>query len=75
MILRTGRLNSLDSFTGDEEDPYSLHKYVYAHANPVTFVDPTGLAAVPGYVYDGVGTKVHWIFSAYALIDTVPPIL
>jgi hypothetical protein len=27
---------------GSNADPASLHKYLYAHANPVSFMDPTG---------------------------------
>ncbi|MGD9723620.1 MAG: RHS repeat-associated core domain-containing protein [Pirellulales bacterium] len=43
----TGRFNRLDPFAGDTQDPISLHKYLYTHANPVMGVDPTGL-------YDGL---------------------
>jgi hypothetical protein len=33
----------LDPFFGNLQDPQSLHKYLYVHANPVNFIDPTGL--------------------------------
>lgn len=39
-----GRFNSLDPAAGDWQDPQSLHKYLYCHADPVLGVDPTGLA-------------------------------
>ncbi|MGD9723617.1 MAG: putative Ig domain-containing protein [Pirellulales bacterium] len=39
----TGRFNRLDPFAGDTQDPISLHKYLYTHANPVMGVDPSGL--------------------------------
>jgi RHS repeat-associated protein len=39
----TGRFNRLDPFIGNTQDPQSLHKYLYAHANPVMGADPTGL--------------------------------
>src|SRR6267142_1628511 len=32
----------MDSFEGSSADPVSLHKYLYANANPVNEVDPTG---------------------------------
>jgi hypothetical protein len=32
----------MDSFAGDSSDPRSLHKYLYAHANPVNGLDPSG---------------------------------
>ena len=38
----TGRFNRLDPFAGDTQDPQSLHKYLYAHGDPVNGVDPTG---------------------------------
>ena len=39
----TGRFNRIDPFPGNTEDPQSLHKYLYAHANPVNNTDPSGL--------------------------------
>ncbi len=37
-----GRFWTMDSFEGNNSDPLSLHKYLYAHASPVTMVDPSG---------------------------------
>jgi len=37
-----GRFISQDPFAGDEEDPISLHRYLYASNNPVSRVDPGG---------------------------------
>lgn len=39
----TGRFWNMDPFEGNQSDPQSLHKYLYAHANPVNNVDPSGL--------------------------------
>jgi RHS repeat-associated protein len=41
-IPGTGRFNRVDPFEGDSQDPQSLHKYLYVHADPVNGVDPTG---------------------------------
>jgi RHS repeat-associated protein len=38
----TGRFNRLDPFAGNKNDPQSLHKYLYTHANPVMGIDPLG---------------------------------
>jgi hypothetical protein len=39
----TGRFNRLDPFFGNLNDPLSLHKYLYTHADPVNGIDPSGL--------------------------------
>jgi RHS repeat-associated protein len=38
-----GRFNQLDPYAGNNEDPQSLHKYLYCHANPVNEIDPSGM--------------------------------
>jgi RHS repeat-associated protein len=42
----TGRFNRLDPFFGNLDDPQSLHKYLYTHADPVNGIDPNGLMSV-----------------------------
>jgi len=37
-----GRFWSMDEYEGSDSDPISLHKYLYASANPVGKVDPSG---------------------------------
>jgi RHS repeat-associated protein len=44
----TGRFNRMDPFAGNSSDPKSLHKYTYAHANPVMGTDPSGLFTLGG---------------------------
>jgi RHS repeat-associated protein len=41
-----GRFLTQDSFLGTAERPSSLHRYLYADANPLTFVDPSGHESV-----------------------------
>ena len=40
----TGRFWTMDTFEGDQEDPLSLHKYLFCHGNPGNLVDPGGHA-------------------------------
>jgi RHS repeat-associated protein len=42
----TGRFNRLDPFFGNLNDPLSLHKYLYTHADPIQGVDPSGELAI-----------------------------
>jgi len=37
-----GRFHTLDEYEGRTGEPLSLHKYLYAHANPVSGWDPSG---------------------------------
>jgi RHS repeat-associated protein len=39
----SGRFWTQDKFEGAPEDPTSLHKYLYAHCDPVNNSDPTGM--------------------------------
>ena len=38
----TGRFWTMDTYEGDNEDPLSLHKYLYCEVDPIDGVDPTG---------------------------------
>jgi len=38
----TGTFITMDEYAGSVFEPVSLHKYLYANANPVTYCDPTG---------------------------------
>lgn len=37
-----GRFWTMDSYEGNQNDPLSLHKYLYCHADPVNRIDPSG---------------------------------
>nr|MCL1475924.1 hypothetical protein [Argonema antarcticum A004/B2] len=41
----TGRFTRRDSYEGSIDEPVTLHKYLYANSNPVSFIDPTGLSS------------------------------
>ena len=38
----TGRFWTRDTHEGNRNDPLSLHKYLFAHADPVNRIDPSG---------------------------------
>ena len=53
MDTSTGRFISQDSYQGSISDPVSLHKYLYANANPVTYSDPSGYMSMAGLAVRG----------------------
>ena len=38
----TGRFWTVDAFDGDKQSPLSLHRYLYANANAINRIDPSG---------------------------------
>ena len=64
-----GRFNRLDPFEGNSEDPQSLHKYAYAHCDPVNGIDPNGENLVSLMITQGImgglfNASVNALFSA-----------
>jgi RHS repeat-associated protein len=45
----TGRFTKMDPFFGILQDPLSLHRQLYANADPINHVDPSGLF-IGGYI-------------------------
>jgi len=41
----TGTFITMDEYAGSVFEPVSLHKYLYANANPVTYCDPSGYSS------------------------------
>ncbi|OQX00337.1 MAG: hypothetical protein BWK80_62090, partial [Desulfobacteraceae bacterium IS3] len=59
---QTGRFLSIDPLWPRVTEPREINPYIYAAANPIGWIDPTGLAGDPirgdssGYPWDDVGT-------------------
>ncbi len=61
-----GRFNRMDTYPGSPQDPQSLHKYLYAHNNPINAIDPSGRTfTVVGTL--GALSISQMIFAAVAL--------
>ena len=75
MDTSTGRFISQDSYAGSISDPVSLHKYLYANANPVMNSDPSGymsiaMVAVVGAIISSVSSMlVANLLSALKNLD------
>jgi len=61
-----GLFNRVDPYSGNTQDPQSLHKYLYVHGNPVNNHDHSGLSIIDepgGYPYNWTtGIMAHVIF-------------
>ncbi len=51
----TGRFWTRDTLAGQNDDPVSLHRYLYASANPINNSDPTGHETLAGQVVTAGG--------------------
>jgi RHS repeat-associated protein len=65
----TGRFLSLDPAAGDIAAPLSLHVYLYANADPVNRIDPTGRFALAAELE---GMSLNTTLTAIALPKVLP---
>ena len=54
-----GRFTQMDSYMGQSNNPITLHKYLYANANPVMYTDPSGyfVGGFGGFAMSFAGTS------------------
>ena len=51
--------NRMDSYAGNNQDPQSLHKYLYVHCNPVNMIDPSGKSGTIAATMPTIGILVN----------------
>jgi RHS repeat-associated protein len=61
----TGRFWTMDSYTGNNEDPLSLHKYLYCQADPINHTDPSGHDVYKVVVYSKDDMRLFWIIPIH----------
>jgi RHS repeat-associated protein len=73
----TGRFFTMDSYEGDNNDPASIHKYLYANANPINNFDPTGRFALAFASSAAIASTISnmAVFRLFQLGDVLDPIL
>ena len=64
-----GRFLTQDSYLGQIDEPPSLHRYFYAHANPTAFVDPTGHIAILKELQDKVDSLREGVLKSTGKIS------
>ena len=60
----TGTFITQDTYAGTIFDPVSLHKYLYANANPVMYTDPSGYFGLATIQHDSFAIAVWRSFRA-----------
>ncbi len=63
----TGTFISMDTYQGSIFEPVSLHKYLYANANPVMYNDPSGYMA-QAVVLKMEASHDAWCMAVYAAL-------
>jgi RHS repeat-associated protein len=62
-----GRFTQMDSWMGRTQDPATLHKYLYTHADPVNGIDPSGNAGLFGF---SVAQNINAILITTSVVST-----
>ena len=59
-----GRFTQQDTYMGRNSDPITLHKYLYANSDPVSYTDPTGNFSLGSL---SLGSSINGILTAQAI--------
>ncbi|WP_216825072.1 polymorphic toxin-type HINT domain-containing protein [Agarilytica rhodophyticola] len=63
-----GRFTQMDTWMGNNHDPVTLHKYLYANADPGNMIDPTGNFSI-GSVMSGLNVLSNLVTGATTAYD------
>jgi RHS repeat-associated protein len=73
-----GTFTQLDTYAGTAQNPLSMNRFLYAHANPTTLIDPTG-HCVPNCMEIAPGVPIPTLpasnTSTSSPATAVPPLL
>jgi RHS repeat-associated protein len=69
---KLGRFLTQDSFLGQIDEPPSLHRYLYANANPTFYIDPTGHYSWSEFKSDARWTKDFIVAAGSDLAQNAP---
>jgi hypothetical protein len=77
-----GRFQTMDSYEGTQEEPLTLHKYLYCHGDPINGTDPTGLSENLLVFEIGQGMRgilgamvvVGGVYAAVQVARSLPPV-
>ncbi|MBB6520016.1 putative Ig domain-containing protein [Pseudoteredinibacter isoporae] len=68
----SGRFTQMDTWMGYSQDPITLHKYLYAHADPVNMTDPTGNFSLGSF---SAASTINGILRAMSVANSVYDVL
>ncbi|GAB5562177.1 MAG: hypothetical protein SynsKO_38240 [Synoicihabitans sp.] len=66
----SGRFWNQDTYEGRSRDPITLHKYLYANANPATFLDPSGKIGLAQFSMALTVGSILWSMVDFAMAPT-----
>ena len=70
--INTGRFTGRDTYEGSFNNPSSLHKYLYANANPVNFTDPSGYTPNLQEILAGLSIADTLLNAAQFVLNPTP---